>query len=208
MHKLFLLLIFTGITVSGFSQYKAVANPAAVKSQFSAAAQKVSSISSDFTQVKSLSMLSEKVSSKGKFYFRKNNLVRMEYTSPYSYIMVINGNKVSIKDGQKTNRTSAGSSKLFQQVNQLMMDCIKGTVFDNPNFSVKLLENGTTYLADMTPVTKEMKSLFKSVKVVLQKSGFVVSQVQLVDTRGDNTTISYSNQQLNKSLPDALFTLR
>ena len=153
-------------------------------------------------------MLAEKITSKGKFYFRKNNLVRMEYTSPYQYLMIINGNKVSIKDGQKTNKMTAGSSKLFQQVNHLMMDCIRGTVFDNPDFSVKLLENNNSYMADMEPVTQEMKTLFKKVKVVMGKNDFVVNEVQMIDARGDNTTIHYSNQQINTGLPDALFTIR
>ena len=208
MRKLFLILLLAGIAGAGRAQYKPVGNTAAVKAQFAAAAQKINSIASDFTQVKNLSMLSEKVTSKGKFYFRKNNQVRMEYTTPYQYLMVINGSKVSIKDGQKTNRLAAGSSKMFQQANQLMMDCAKGTVFDNPNFTVKLLENNNSYMADMTPVTKEMKTLFRSVKVILQKSGFLVSQVQMVDNKGDQTTISYSGQQLNTNLPDALFTIR
>ncbi len=208
MRKVFFIFLLAGLSPAAAAQYKPVANVTAVKSRFAAAAQKINSISSDFTQIKSLSMLAEKITSKGKFYFRKNNLVRMEYTSPYQYLMIINGNKVSIKDGQKTNKMTAGSSKLFQQVNHLMMDCIRGTVFDNPDFSVKLLENNNSYMADMEPITQEMKTLFKKVKVVMGKNDFVVDEVQMIDARGDNTTIHYSNQQINTGLPDALFTIR
>lgn len=208
MRKVFFIFLLAGLSAAAAAQYKPVANVTAVKSRFAAAAQKINSISSDFTQIKSLSMLAEKITSNGKFYFRKNNLVRMEYTSPYQYLMIINGNKVSIKDGQKTNKMTAGSSKLFQQVNHLMMDCIRGTVFDNPDFSVKLLENSNSYMADMEPVTQEMKTLFKKVKVVMGKNDFVVDEVQMIDARGDNTTIHYSNQQINTGLPDALFTIR
>ena len=208
MRKVFFIFLLAGLSAAAAAQYKPVANVTAVKSRFAAAAQKINSISSDFTQIKSLSMLAEKITSKGKFYFRKNNLVRMEYTSPYQYLLIINGNKVSIKDGQKTNKMTAGSSKLFQQVNHLMMDCIRGTVFDNPDFSVKLLENNNSYMADMEPVTQEMKTLFKKVKVVMGKNDFVVNEVQMIDARGDNTTIHYSNQQINTGLPDALFTIR
>ncbi|MGJ7030687.1 LolA family protein [Niabella hirudinis] len=208
MGKLIFIFLLAGISGPAWAQYKPVSNAPAVKARFAAAAQKINSIASDFIQVKNLSMLSEKVTSKGKFYFRKNNLLRMEYTTPYQYLMVINGTKVSIKDGQKTNRMSTGSSKMFQQANQLMMDCARGTVFDNPNFSVKLLENSNSYQADMTPVTREMKTLFRSVKVILQKTDFLVSQVQMVDNKGDQTTITYSGQQLNTNLADALFTIR
>lgn len=207
MRKLFLLVLFADLSLAGFAQYKPVGDAASIKRQFAVASQKINSIAADFTQVKSLSMLSEKLTSKGKFYFKRDNRVRMEYTTPYQYLMVLNGNKVSIKDGQKTNKMSAGSSKLFQQINQLMMDCIKGTVFDNPDFSVQLLENNSSYLAAMTPVTKEMKALFRQVKVTMAKGSFVVSEVQMIDTRGDNTTIRYSGQKLNTTLPDALFVI-
>ncbi|AHF15898.1 cell envelope biogenesis protein LolA [Niabella soli DSM 19437] len=201
------MVLFADLSLAGFAQYKPVGDAASIKRQFAVASQKINSIAADFTQVKSLSMLSEKLTSKGKFYFKRDNRVRMEYTTPYQYLMVLNGNKVSIKDGQKTNKMSAGSSKLFQQINQLMMDCIKGTVFDNPDFSVQLLENNSSYLAAMTPVTKEMKALFRQVKVTMAKGSFVVSEVQMIDTRGDNTTIRYSGQKLNTTLPDALFVI-
>lgn len=190
------------------AQYQPVADPAAFKARFAKVAQQTQSIASDFTQVKNLSMLSEKITSRGKFYYKKHNQVRMEYTTPYSYIMVINGNKVSIKDGQKTNTLSASSNKMFQQVNQLMMDCVKGTVFDNSNFSVRLMENGSQYLAEMTPITREMKTLFKNVKVLLNKTSLLVSQVIMTEPGGDQTTLSYVNQKLNPSLADALFILR
>ena len=65
-------------------------------------AETVQSIESDFTQVKYLDVFNEKVTSKGKFYYRKINKVCMEYFSPVNYLMVINGSKLKIvSDGKK-----------------------------------------------------------------------------------------------------------
>ena len=201
----FAFLLFSNIT---FGQYKIVANPSVFKSQFSAVSGKTNSISADFTQVKTLALLAEKLSSKGKFFFRKENQVRMEYTAPYQYLMVINGGKVSIKDGNKTSTMSGRSNKMFQQINQLMMDCMRGTVFENKNFSVRLFEDAETYLAEMTPVTTQMSGLFKKVNVIMKKNNFAVSQVQLFEPSGDYTSMNYSNQKYNTALADALFTIR
>jgi outer membrane lipoprotein-sorting protein len=177
--------------------------------QFASASAKTTDISADFKQEKTLSLLSEKLISKGKFYFKKENLVRMEYTSPYQYLMIINGGKIIVKDGQKTNSMSSGSSNtMFQQLNQLMMDCMRGTVFDNKNFSVRLFEDADTYLAEMTPVSSQMSSLFKKVNVVIKKNTFLVNQVQMFEPSGDNTLISYFNQKINTSLPDVLFSVK
>ncbi len=204
----YLILFFLFIANTAFAQYKPVPGNDAFRSQFTAASSGINTISADFTQVKTLAVLSEKLTSKGKFYFKKENQVRMEYTSPYQYLMVINGSKVSIKDGSKTTTMSARSNKMFQQINQLMMDCMRGTVFENKNFSVRLFEDADTYLAEMTPVTKQMAGLFKKVNVIMNKNSFIVSRVQMFEPSGDYTSMNYSNQKLNASLPDALFTIK
>ena len=55
-------------------------------------------------------MLAEKITSKGKFWFKKESKVRMEYTQPYQYLMIINKDKVFVKDGQKENKISTKSN--------------------------------------------------------------------------------------------------
>jgi len=206
--RIFSFLISIFFVSSAIAQYKLVPNVSSFKSEFAIASSKMNSISADFTQVKTLTLLSEKLTSKGKFYFQKENFVRMEYTTPYQYLMVINGSKVSIKDGNKTSTMSGRSNKMFQQINQLMMDCMRGAVFDNKNFSVRLFEDAQTYLAEMTPITSQMASLFKKVNVIMKKGSFVVGQVQMFEPSGDYTSMNYSNQKINVPLADALFSIK
>lgn len=210
MRKLSFLLIASLFIVAAKAQYpgyKQVTDPSSFKTNFAAASQKTSTIKSDFVQEKNLSMLSEKIVSKGKFWFKKENAVRMEYTSPFSYLMIINGSKIYIKDNQKENRMSSRSNKLFQSINKILMDCVKGTVFDNTDFTVKLFDNNDTYLAEMTPVDKDMKNLFKKINVYLDKKNYLVKKIEMNEPSGDNTIITYSNQELNTNLPDALFAV-
>ncbi len=117
MNKLISTLIFIAIFFSVNAQhagYSIVKDTVGFKQQFTAASKKINTIKSDFNQEKNLSMLSEKIISKGKFWFKKDNLVRMEYTEPFQYLMILNNNNIYIKDGQKENKISAGSNKLFQ----------------------------------------------------------------------------------------------
>ena len=79
-------------------------NTADFRQQFSAAAHQTNSIKSDFSQEKTLSMLSDKIISRGKFWFKKENRVRMEYTQPFSYLMILDNGRVYIRDGQKENK--------------------------------------------------------------------------------------------------------
>ena len=208
MSKYLFLIIFLFFANISFAQYKLISNTEPFKAQFAAASTKINSISSDFTQVKSLALLSEKLTSKGKFYFKKANLVRMEYTSPYQYLMVINGSKILVKDGSKTNTMSAKSNKTFKRVNQLMMDCMNGNIFNNKDFSIRVFEDAATYLTEMTPVSTQMRGMFSKVNVIMKKNSFIVQQVQMFEPSGDYTSINYANQKLNNTLSDALFAVK
>ena len=118
--------------------YKTVADAARFREILLSAAKSTQTIKSDFVQEKELSLLSEKIISKGKFWFKKDNRVRMEYQQPYQYLMIMNQNNIYIKDGQKENKISTKSNKLFQQINKIMVDCIQGTVLNNPEYKINV----------------------------------------------------------------------
>jgi outer membrane lipoprotein-sorting protein len=198
-----------GISLNAqYAGFSPVADPAKFKTDFSAATQKIVSIKSDFVQEKNLAMLSEKIISKGKFWFKKENQVRMEYSQPYPYLMILNKDKVFIKDGQKENKISTRSNKLFQQINKIMIDCMQGTALNNPDFKTKLFENKTNSLIELTPVTKGLKELFRSIVVLVDRKDFSVARIEMLELSDDNTLIRFTNKELNAAVPDSLFTIR
>jgi outer membrane lipoprotein-sorting protein len=191
-----------------YAGYSPVVDLAKFKVDFAVAAQKTNSIKSDFVQEKNLSMLSEKITSKGKFWFKKESQVRMEYNQPFQYLMILNKDKVFVKDGQKENKVSAKSNKLFQQINKMMIDCMQGTALNNTDFKTRVFENKTTSLVELTPVVKGMKELFKFINVVVDKKDFSVVSIQMQELSGDNTTIRFTNKELNAALSDSLFAIK
>src|SRR5687768_159536 len=89
----FILCLLAGLP-SAFGQYagyKAVTDLPAFKKQFASESAKVLSITSDFTQDKILTALTETISSTGKFSFKRSNKVRIEYQKPFVYLMIMNG---------------------------------------------------------------------------------------------------------------------
>jgi len=211
MRKLFFVLSLCMAVIclhAQYAGYKAVADMPAFKEQFAVAARKTQSIAADFVQEKNLSMLSEKISSKGKFWFKKDDQVRMEYHQPFQYLVIINKNSVFVKDGQKENKISTKSNKLFQQINRMMVDCVQGTALNNPDFKVAVFENTGTYLVELTPFAKGMKDYFKNINIVLSKKDYSVNKLEMYEQSGDNTIISFTNKELNATIPDALFTIK
>lgn len=188
--------------------YKPIADMNAFTTQFGTAAQKTQSIKADFVQEKNLSMLSEKITSKGIFWFKKDNLVRMEYNQPFQYLVIINKNNVFVKDGNKENKISTKSNKLFQQINRMMVDCVQGTALSNPDFKVVVFESATGFLVELSPVAKGMKDYFKNISIVLSKKDYSVNKLEMYEQSGDNTIISFINKELNASIADALFSIK
>ncbi|MGN6439596.1 MAG: LolA family protein [Agriterribacter sp.] len=191
-----------------YTGYKPLNESADFKTRFAVASQKVNTIKSDFVQEKNLALLSEKITSKGKFWFKKENLVRMEYTQPFQYLMVINGANVYIKDSQKENKISTKSNKLFQQINKVIVDCVKGGALESKDFTTRIFEGNNAYLAELTPVNKQMKSMFKNINIYIDKKEYAVSRIEMHEPSGDNTMIIFSNRELNSNLADALFAIR
>ena len=210
MRKVVIVLLgmILGISLKAqYAGYSPVPDPAKFKTDFSAATQKIVSIKSDFVQEKNLSMLSEKIISKGKFWFKRESMVRMEYNQPYPYLMILNKDKIFIKDGQKENKISAKSNKLFQQINRIMIDCMQGTALNNPDFKTRIFENKTNSLIELTPQTKGLKEMFKSINVIVDSKDFSVISIEMLELSNDNTLIRFTNKELNAEIPDSLFTI-
>jgi len=207
---LFLLpVLFSVLSLKAqYPGYSPIADAVKFKEQFSAASLKTTSIKSDFVQEKNLSMLSEKIVSKGKFWFKKANMVRMEYNHPFQYLMIINKDKVFIKDGQKENKVNSRSNKLFQQINRIMVDCMQGTALSNTDFRTRVFEGKSSFLVELVPVVKGLKEMFKTITVSVDKKDYSVMNLEMLEISGDNTVIRFINKELNSSLPDALFTIQ
>jgi outer membrane lipoprotein-sorting protein len=211
MNRLFFtaILIFSAFAASaqakGYAPVKDVKSFQTALSKSNAAIQ---TISSDFSQTKNLSLLSDKIKSKGKFYFKKEDKVRIEYISPYYYLLVMNGGQLMVKDEQKTTKVNTGNSKMMQSVNRVMIDCMKGTVFQNPDFVVTAYENGNNYLLSLVPANAAMKKMFRQIDVYMKKSNLDVNRLTMTEQNGDYTDMDFVNTQHNSSVNETLFKIK
>jgi outer membrane lipoprotein-sorting protein len=212
MHKITLsviFFIFLGIfSIAQPSGFHSLKDEAFFRTKFTETATKLNTIQADFIQVKSLNILEEKISSKGKFWFKKENKVRMEYTSPYKYLLIINQDKMTIQDETKTTTLSSKSNKLLEYVNKIMIDCIQGTAIDSKEFVVKVFENDKQYLLEMLPSKKEMKEFFSDIRLYIEKSDYSVQRMEMIEPGGDNTMFTFLNKKFNEKIEETIFTVQ
>lgn len=190
-----------------YAGFKPVMDLTAFKKQFALESAKVMSITSDFTQDKTLTALTEKITSSGKFWFKRNNRVRIEYQRPFSYLMIMNGDKMRVRDNEKENTINVKSNKLFQQVNRIMIDCVQGTIMDSKDFTTKVFEDDEVYLLEMTPTAKTLREFFQTIQLTVEKRDYSVKSIEMNEPGGDKTIISFKNKKLNEQVADAVFAL-
>jgi len=200
------LCLFSFSAVAQYPGYHSIADLPAFKKQFTAQSNTVSTITSSFTQEKILSALTEKIISRGKFWFKRSNKVRIEYTEPFFYLMILNGDKMMVRDDQKENRINVRSNKLFQQVNRIVIDCVQGTILDSKDFSVNVFEDDRTFLLEMTPSSKGLREFFESIVLTVEKKDYSAKTIEMNEPLGDVTTLFFTNKKLNEPVSDAIFT--
>lgn len=201
----FVILICT--CFSQYTGYTALKDIPAFKQKFALESAKVNTITCDFKQVKTLTVLKEKLNSEGKFFFKRSDKVRIDYTKPYTSTVVINGEKLTMKDGDKKTEINSKSSKLLKQLNRIMIDCLQGTVLDNKNFAAQVFENESTYLLELTPTSTQVKEFFSVIVLKIDKSDFTVKSIQMEEPGGDMTIMNFNNKKMNSPVSDALFSI-
>lgn len=182
-----------------------MANTADLVEKLKDNARIVKSISSDFIQEKNMKMLQDKVKSEGKFYFLQPDKIRIEYTRPFQYLLIMAGGNVVIKDGKKTTRMNIRSNKAMQSVNQVLMDCMRGTVFSNPDFTSRSWASATQYHISLAPKSADLKKYLTGIDIYINKTDFNVTKLIMNEPNGDHTDMMFSHTKNNIFLPDALF---
>ena len=133
--------------------------------------------------------------------------MRIDYTKPFISTVVLNGEKLILKEGDKKTEITSKSSKLLKQLNRIMIDCVQGTVLDNKDFVAHVFENESTYLLELTPLSTQVKEFFSVIILKIEKIDFTVKSMQMDEPGGDMTLMNFNNKKMNSPVSDALFSI-
>jgi len=187
--------------------YTLVKDLPAFRQAFTRESAKVETIESGFIQDKVLSALTETIQSRGSFWFKRANKVRIEYKTPFTYTLILNGDKMLLRDGEKKSQVNVRSNKLFQQVNRIMIDCVQGTILESKDFTSRVFEDKDNFLLELTPTSKSLREFFLIINLTIRKGDYVATAIEMNEPGGDKTTIQFTDQKLNKIISDAVFSL-
>lgn len=207
MRRIALILLSIVISLNVFGQTRlSAAQQQQIVEKISKATTSLNDIQCDFTQTKSMKMLSKKMLSSGKMYYKKANKLRWQYTSPYEYTFVLNGDKVRIKSSKTSKQVNVKDNKMFRHVSNIMISTMTGGGLKNSaDFNVEMYRQGNTYFAKLYPKKKELKQIYKVIELYFNPSLSMVSSVTMEEKTGDVTIVKLNNVKTNTNVSDKIF---
>jgi outer membrane lipoprotein-sorting protein len=203
------LLMISPAGVFAQDQVKAMSDIPGFKSKLEEMSKAVQSISCDFVQEKSLVVLSEKIISKGVFFFRKENNIRWEYTQPYRYLIVISNGQLFTRDDRNQKLYDIESNKMFGEMNKFISGCIQGDILRNDkDYSTEYFENGSHYFVKLVPRSEKMRAMLNEVQIWFDKKDLTVSALKMIESGQDYTKIDFINKKLNTEIPLEKFSFK
>lgn len=162
----------------------------------------------DFVQTKKLRMLNDKMVSKGRMVYMQTNKLRWEYTVPYSYVFILNSDKVLLKNGKRNDVIDVNQNKLFKEIVRLMMSSVVGNCLsDDKSFKTSITTVNTEWVATLLPQRKDMKQMFQKMLIYFHQQNGMVSKVELIEKNGDKTEIELKNVRTNEAVNANLFSV-
>jgi len=169
----------------------------------------INTIESDFVQEKKLSVLSNTLSSKGHFWFKKENNIRWEYMQPYRYMIIISRDKIFIKEESDQKQYDIQSNKMFQEMNRFISGCIQGDILKNEKeYRIGYFEDDRHFFVTLVPVSDKMRQMLSEVQIWFDRNDLTVSRIRMMESGGDYTKIDFIGKKLNTEIPLEKFSFK
>ena len=188
--------------------YTPVKDIKALEIKINQASAKTETIVSDFIQEKHLEYLDAVIESSGKFWFKKDDQLRWEYTEPFKYIIVINDGKFIISDEGDVSEYDTKSNKAFKKINDLIINSVSGGLLEGDEFDVTAFENSTTYLVKLIPKNSDMEKVLSNIEMTFDKTNLSVSQIVMRESEQDFTIMKFTNKRFNDKISEDIFTIK
>lgn len=202
---LIIFLLFTAGPVAGDALTPD--GSSAIFSSLERTAGAARTISSDFVQEKHLSMFKTVLTSKGRFYFSKPDLLRWELTAPVASGFVLKGEK-----GRRWHERT-GRTENFQISQEPVMKLVSDQLFAwaRADFQWLKKEYRISVIAEspvslrLEPRSEATAGFLHHLLISFSADGRYVRSVELHEKDGDYTRIKFVNTAVNKPLQADLF---
>lgn len=165
--------------------------------------EKTKDLSADLLQEKKISLLKEKVMSRGKIRFKKPDRIFIEFFHPETSQMVFDGKTFLLyfKEEKMAERYHVQGNPVVEKYLLFTKD-----PFEEKLAQWKIVEDRESFLV-MEILPKVKDALFVKTKIWISKKDWMIMAMEMVEKNGDTTTLRYSNMKVNTGLTDSDFAI-
>ena len=207
MKKLLLSLMFVAFSLMVSAQMQLSENQSnEVIASLIKAVASMQSMQCRFVQEKTSTMLAEPSVAQGTMHYAAPDRMRWEYTTPYAFALVVNGDRiVKVTDG-KAEVLEGNAGRMYQGMVGLIMGSASGKkLFDTTVFDITLYDDNSFWRADMIPKRRDMKRMFNQLVFRFDKKTNGISRVEFVEAGGGTTSIQFEEIKLNGKIGEEQF---
>ncbi len=177
-----------------------------VINQLTQAAASMQTMQCRFVQEKTSTMLAEPSISEGTMHYVAPDKMRWEYTKPYAFSLIVNGERIAKVTDGKAEVLDGNSSRMYQGLVNIIMGSASGKkLFDASVFDMVLYDDDAFWKAEMTPKRRDMKRMFSQLVFRFDKQTNTISRVELIGSNGDVTEIRFEGMKVNETIPEERF---
>ena len=207
MKKLLLSIMFVAVSLMVTAQTQlSESQTQEVIRQLTQVASTMQSMQCRFVQEKTSTMLAEPSVAEGTMHYAAPDRMRWEYTAPYAFALVVNGERlVKVTDG-KAEVLEGNAGRMYQGMVNLIMGSASGKkLFDTTVFDIVFYDDNGFWRADMTPKRRDMKRMFSQLVFRFDKKTNGISRVEFVEADGGITSIQFEEIKVNEAISDKVF---
>ena len=174
-----------------------------------AASKQMKTLRCDFVQKKTITILADEMLSEGTLLFKQADKLCWEYTKPYQYRFMLNGDKVMVGTENTKNIFDVNSSKVFNEISKVIVSSINGSgIFDEDKFTANFKVGAQDFQVTLTPKQRDLRQMFSSITLTFNRKDYSVDSVELVEITDDRMLILMKNKRINQEIGDEIFDIR
>ncbi|OAB80536.1 LolA family protein [Cochleicola gelatinilyticus] len=205
MRNYIILLLFIGVYSASAQRPLSALEAKEFKQKVIKSAEQTETIVSDFTQYKHLSFLNNEIKTEGKLVFKAPNFIKWEYIEPYQYSAIFKNDKLYVDDSGTKSDIDLGANKTFRNFNSLIVNSIKGDMFNESQFDITFFSTQDEYLVKFIPKDTNIREYIAIFELTFTKENPDVTSVKMIEPSEDFTRIVFKNKKLNTTVSHAVF---
>jgi len=169
--------------------------------------QERKTVVADFDAVRNISVLKKPVYSSGVFKLKDKKML-WSYNPPRMNAMVFDHNKLYMKDEQgEISTIDLLKNRRFRQLQKLIVARESNQLFDDSQFDIEFLKNGSEIVVVLNPKLKEIARWIQWIELTFDAADYSVTEIKITEQSNDYMHFKLRNKQFNVTISDSEFKL-